>query len=76
MSLWLNDPKDKVPSVSLTLLVVSFILVCTLVTLDALGKVKSTSVSMEIFGFCVANYFGRRLNLNGKTFSVEKNDVK
>lgn len=76
MNIWLVDPKDKTPSVSLTLMTVSFILACVLIVLEAFGKIKSTSIVMEIFAFCVANYFGRRFNLNGKTFSAEKNDPK
>lgn len=71
MNIFIIDPKNKVPSVSLTLLIVSFI--CLLVGdfLEMFEKVKTTSNLMELMVLTVSLYFGRRLNF--KTSKLEMN---
>lgn len=62
--MWISDPKDNKPSVSLTLLIISFLLVIGAVILEVLGKIDTTSISAEIFFGCAATYFGRRISFN------------
>lgn len=72
MNLWVNDPVTKLPSVSLTMLLATFILVITAGALSMFGLVKDSSIFSEIFYSSVALYFGRRLNIANKTFSSDK----
>lgn len=67
-----KDPKDGGPSVSLTILVVSFICVLVAGTLHMFDKVSSTSLFSEVFYSAAALYFGRRIGIGGKVFSSEK----
>ena len=70
--LLVQDPKQKEPSVSLTMLLVTFIVVLVAAGLDMAGKVKSTSVVTELFYACTALYFGRRFNIGGKQIGMDK----
>jgi hypothetical protein len=70
--LWVQDPVQKSPSVSLTILVVTFLLVAGATVLHMLGKVSHTSAVVELFYSAAALYFGRRMSINGKSFSSEK----
>ena len=72
MDIWVKDPVSKLPSVSLTLLVVSFTGVLVAGALNMAGVVSSTSLFSEVFYSCSALYFGRRLNFGGKNFSSDK----
>jgi hypothetical protein len=74
MQLFISDPKDKQPSVSLTLLMVSFLAILVGAGLHMYGKVEDTSVLAELFYTTSALYFGRRFNFNNKTFSSEKTE--
>jgi hypothetical protein len=72
VSFWVIDPGTKLPSVSLTILVVSLTAVIVAGSLHMAGVVQSTSLFSEVFYSSVALYFGRRFSMNGKTFSSEK----
>lgn len=77
MNLYSKDPKTGEPSVSLTVLWVSIVYLITMGVLQAMGKVDATGSAMEFFGISSALYFGRRVNLNGKTYSEdEKEETK
>lgn len=73
--MWLIDPKTKEKSVTLTLLFLSFLLVIGAIICQIIGKVDSTSVSLELFYACLANYFGRKFDFKrvktGKDESTE-----
>lgn len=70
--LFIKDPKQKEPSVSLTMLLIAFIVALVAAGLDMAGKVKSTSVTLELFWGVCALYFGRRMKVNGKEISSDK----
>lgn len=69
---WLNDPITNLPSVSLTMLLATFILVIASGGLEMFGLVKNTSLFGEMFYTTTALYFGRRLTIKGKLFTSEK----
>lgn len=71
---FVQDPITKVPSVSLTNLVISILFLLVAASLDLAGKVKGTSIALEYFGVSSALYFSRRINLNGRSFSAESED--
>ena len=58
--IFLNDPKDKTPSVSLTLMVVSFITALGGAIAHMMGKVQDTSIVLEVFFATSSLYFGRK----------------
>lgn len=69
----IKEPKgDKAPSVSLTMLLVMFIVFLVAIGLDMAGKVKSTSIVTEGFYAILALYFGRRFNIGGKQIGMDK----
>jgi len=68
---WITDPKDSNPSVSLTLLLISLVLVIGFGTAQVLNKVQTMGPFTELFYSAVALYFGRRLNIGGKGFSSD-----
>lgn len=70
--MWVNDPATKTPSVSLSLLVVSFTAVIVAGALHMAGVVSNTSLFTEVFYSSTALYFGRRLNIAGKAFTADK----
>lgn len=72
MKPWVNDPVSGLPSVSLTLLVVTFAGVIVAGALNMAGVVASTSIFSEVFYSATALYFGRRMNIGGKLISADK----
>jgi hypothetical protein len=72
MKFWVKDPVTDIPSVSLTLMVVTFVGVIVAGALNMAEVVKNTSLFGEIFYSSCALYFGRRLSFGGKNFSSEK----
>jgi len=58
---WLNDPKNNEPSVSLTLVMVSFIVYLGVATAEAFGYVKSSEALQMLFMTSATLYFGRRV---------------
>jgi hypothetical protein len=71
---YIQDPITKQPSVSLTNLTISTLLLLVAAGLDLAGKVKSTSIALEYFGVSAALYFSRRINVNGKSFTAESEE--
>lgn len=77
--LWLNDPKTKEASVSLTTFVASFLLLIIVSVLQMLGKVESVGAFQELLYTTAALYFGRRFSFGNKTFgsdSAPQNSVE
>lgn len=68
------DPDTNKKSVSLTLLLTSFLILCILGVLEAVGKVKSTSVFLELTLITTSLYFGRRFQWRGQV--IESSDPK
>jgi hypothetical protein len=71
---FIQDPITKLPSVSLTNLVISTIFLLVAAGLDLAGKVKGTSIALEYFGVSAALYFSRRINVNGRSFTAESDE--
>lgn len=71
---FIQDPITKLPSVSLTNLVLSTLFLLIAASLDLAGKVKGTSIALEYFGVSSALYFSRRINLNGRSFTAESEE--
>lgn len=64
LKIWVEDPKDKKPSVSLTLLCVGVIFYIAFAILDRMGKVHGVGAFAELFYTTVGLYFGRKLDFN------------
>lgn len=67
---WVFDPKTKSESVSLTLLLVSFLIACTAIGLNIAKVTENTSSSAELFMACAGLYFGRKLSFKGSDFGT------
>lgn len=63
--MWVEDPKTKEKSVSLTLLVWAAMLVIVAGSLEMFEVIKSTSVFPELLYTAAGLYFGRRFDLKG-----------
>lgn len=63
--IWLIDPTTKLPSVSLTLLVISFAALLVASGLHLKHLTDNTSSLLQTFVTCSGLYFGRRFNKNG-----------
>jgi hypothetical protein len=63
--IWLIDPTTKQPSVSLTLLVISFTSLLIASGLHLKHLTDNTSSLLQAFVTCAGLYFGRRFNKNG-----------
>lgn len=68
--MWLKDTTGQ-PSVSLTLMLVSFVVLLVIGVLDICSVVKSTGIFLELFLTTVGLYFGRRVNFKGQTFGTD-----
>jgi hypothetical protein len=66
---YLEDPKDKKPSVSLTMMLLSFLILLGFCISSTLGYTKDPDALKELFYACAALYFGRRVSINNKSFS-------
>lgn len=64
MLAFIKDPKTSEKSVSLTLLLVSFIALLVGGCLEMLDVVKNVSVLESLFFTCAGLYFGRRINMS------------
>lgn len=71
--MWLKREKDD-ESVSLTMMVVTFVILVVAVILELAKVVQSIGSTFEIFGATAALYFGRRLSFKGKVFDGSKKD--
>lgn len=67
--MFIKDPKTGEPSVSLTFLMISFLLAAGFSIASVLDQSKNPGPLMELFYACAALYFGRRVNIGGKNFS-------
>lgn len=74
MNLWITDPQTKLASVSLTMLVVTFVATLVAAGLNMAEVVKDTSCMTELFYANVALYFGRRFSVGKTTASSEKTE--
>lgn len=74
MNMFLIDPKTSTPSVSLTLLIISFIGVVVAGALQLAGKTETASVFLELFYANCALYFSRRFTMNGKSFDSTQSE--
>ena len=70
--MYLTDPKTGEKSVTLTFLVVSFLLFSGFAAASALGHVKDVNSLSELFYACAALYFGRRVKVGTKTFEMNQ----
>lgn len=68
---WLNDPKTSKGSVTLTLLMISFVAFLGGNVAETLGYIKSTASLNEMFYTMSAMYFGRRLKKAGPIENLE-----
>lgn len=68
--MYLVDPKDGKQSITLTFLVISFLLLAGFSSASALGYAKDPGALTELFYACAALYFGRRVKVGTKTFNV------
>lgn len=70
---WIQDPSNNnLPSVSLTLLIATFIGAVAAGSLELAELTKSTSLFSELFYSSCALYFGRRFSVGSKSFSSDK----
>lgn len=72
--LYLTDPKTNKKSVTLTFLVISFVLFAGFASAVSLGYAYSTGALAELFYASAALYFGRRVKVGSKSFSVDNGD--
>lgn len=67
---WIIDPYTKLPSVSLTLLIVFGFFALGANTLAVFKQVQSTGGLDNLFFACLALYFGRKnVTIGGKTYT-------
>ncbi len=73
----LRDPKQSAPSVSLTMLFISFNVVL-LGMIGKIAKVLDIDLTQAIywFGICATLYFGRNMSGNGKSIELTEGDKK
>jgi len=72
---WIIDPSTKLPSVSLSLLVLTFIGVITTNVLMLTKQIESSAFT-EIFYACAGLYFGRKLSFSNGTKTLDKTTEK
>lgn len=68
---YLKDPKDGKLSVTLTFLVISFLLVAGVSVAAVMGKATNSDSLLQLFYACAGLYFGRRVNLGTKSFGMD-----
>lgn len=69
---FLIDPKTKIESVSLTLLLISFAALIVAGVLEMFGKVDTVSIFEALFLTCSGLYWGRRIKLSKDTKELDK----
>lgn len=74
MEAWVVDPKTNEKSVSLTLLMFSYILLCFVGGLQVAEVIQSLSIFPELFWTTTALYFGRKLSPKGKLVLKDSSD--
>lgn len=73
---YLIDPKTKEPSVSLTMLTISFVSLLIGCGLEMTGVIKNTSMLGELFYANTALYFSRRFSVGNKSFGTTDDTPK
>ena len=71
---WMNDPKTKQQSVSLTLVCASFAIAAIAMGLEVANVTKTTSGSFELFFTCCGLYWSRKYQ-SSKGAILEVNDT-
>lgn len=74
--MYLTDPKTNKKSVSLTFLVITFILYTAFSVAKAFEVVNTIGSLAELFYASAALYFGRRVKVGGKAFEVTQEGQK
>ena len=74
--MYLIDPKNGKKSVTLTFLVISFILFAGFSAANALGYAEGVGSFPELFYANTALYFGRRMKIGSKVFSVDQDGTE
>ena len=69
---WMVDPKNGKQSVTLTLMIISFILLVAGVIAMIFGKIDSIGPLLELYVTNTVLYYGRRAKLKTKNLSVEQ----
>ena len=74
--IWVRDPIQKLPSVSLTLLMVSFVFMLAAILTNYLAFLKGIdgNLASNLFLTTAGLYFGRRLSIGKNTGGVEKQE--
>jgi hypothetical protein len=67
---WMTNPVDGKPSVSLTMMFVSFLVAMVISILQVFKAVDAGGMSLEIFLATSALYFGNKFTARGKTMEV------
>jgi hypothetical protein len=67
---WLNNPSDGKPSVSLSLMVISFAVAMIISILQVFKQVENGGMCLEIFYATSALYFGNKFTARGKQVEV------
>lgn len=73
--MWLKDPKNKKPSVSLTLMVISFIIAIAVAILMVFKQVEQSGIILELFYGTSSLYFFRKLTFRGKNIQIEQDKI-
>jgi hypothetical protein len=77
MNLWITDPKTKESSVSLTLMVISFVALLGASTLHISKLTENTSSLTELFVTTAGLYFGRRFQTkSGNSIDPKSEETK
>ena len=71
--IWLIDPSTGKPSVSLTLLIISFMALVIASGLHLKQLTNNTSSLLELFYACASLYFGRRLSFSNGSSKTDLN---
>jgi hypothetical protein len=69
--MFIVDPKNNKRSVSLTILIGSFLLACVLTVLEAADVIGSVGSSFELFLVCSGLYMGRKIDLKTKNLNIK-----
>lgn len=73
MQLWVTDPKTKEKSVSLTLLIASFVVLLAASSLHLTHLTENTSSLLELFYATCALYLGRKFTSKNGTVEAAGN---
>jgi len=69
--IWVDDPKNNKPSVSLTAFWLTLILVLVLSVLEAAEKIKMPAYLLEVLVTTSVLYFGRRASFKTKHIEMD-----